>query len=202
MPRLTVSHRASLTPRDMLGHVLCTLAALALVACVLWMLRLGPALIPWVYLAAVTPWLVWVDVREHRLPNRLVLPGFAAWGVGAAGTGITGPASGWSAVGASIIAGGIFAVVLGALAWWGGMGGGDLKLGTVLGLALGLVSVPAALLALPLAFGAGAVAALVVILTSRAGTRWGRSIAFGPWLLLGAGGALAAVTLVMGSPFA
>ena len=44
-----------------------------------------PAALPLLYLAAVTPELVRVDLREHRLPNRLVLPGVAlglvVWGI-------------------------------------------------------------------------------------------------------------------------
>ena len=175
--------------RAALPHVGCAVVALALVACVSWMLGPTPALIPWWYLAAVTPWLVWIDVREHRLPNRLVLPAFAAWALGAGGVLLTSPAA-WGALATSLIAGGAFALVLGALAWWGGMGGGDLKLGTVLGLTLGLVSAPAAVLALPIAFACGAAVALGVMVASPKGARRGRSIPFGPWLLLGAGAAL------------
>src|SRR4051794_8261014 len=49
-------------------------------------LALGPrpAAIPLLYLAAVTPQLVLTDLVEHRLPNRAVLPGYAAALVGLA----------------------------------------------------------------------------------------------------------------------
>jgi len=35
----------------------------------------APSAVAVVYLAAVTPWLVWFDVTSHRLPNVLVVPG-------------------------------------------------------------------------------------------------------------------------------
>lgn len=153
-----------------------------------WMLGLSPALLPWAYLAATAPWLVRIDMGEHRLPNRVVLPGFGAWAAGAVWSVIVDPGGGAALV--SLACGAGYALLLGAMAWWGGMGGGDLKLGTLLGLALGLVSVPAAMVALPLAFLAGAIAALFVIAKSPLGARRGRSIPFGPWLLLGAAAAL------------
>lgn len=176
--------------RVVLPHVCCSVAALALVAVVLWMPQPLAALLPWCYLAAVSPWLVWIDVREHRLPNLLVVPGFGAWAIGAVALFVSVPGA-EEALTISLIAGAAFALLLGALAWWGGMGGGDLKLGTLLGLCLGLVSGPAAVLALPIAFAAGAVVAIGVMVASPKGARRGRSIPFGPWLLFGAAAALA-----------
>lgn len=176
--------------RAALSRVALAFASLGLLAVVVvamvWMPRLAPALGPWLYLAAVAPWLVLIDVRERRLPNRLVLPGFAAWTLGAAWVVLADPNAGPARVLAALAAGGAYALVLGALAWWGGMGGGDLKLGVVLGLALGLVSPAAAVIALPLAFVAGAVVAVVVLVASPKGERRGRSIPFGPCLLFGA----------------
>ncbi len=166
----------------------------ALVAALVWMRAPAPAFVPWTYLAAVGPWLAHIDVREHRLPNRLVLPGFGAWAIGAAWILLAGP-DGGGAVVRSLLSGSAYALLLGALAWFGGMGGGDLKLGTLLGLALGLVSAPAAVLALPLAFGSGALAAAAAMAGSPKGLRWGRSIPFGPWLLLGAAVALGAAAV-------
>lgn len=188
MSRLAVRSSA----RVALPHVGYSVAALVLVAGVLWMPHPVAALLPWCYLATVAPWLVWIDVREHRLPNRLVVPGFGVWAIGAVALLVAVPGAG-AALTTSLIAGAAFALMLGALAWWGGMGGGDLKLGTLLGLCLGLVSGPAALLALPIAFLAGAMVALGVTAASPKGARRGRSIPFGPWLLFGAAAALALV---------
>ena len=179
----------------MLATALLLVSALASVAAVtlamVWMPGHAPALTPWLYLAAVTPCLVLIDLRARRLPNKLVLPGFAVWVLGVAWGVLADPDVGWARALASLAAGGAYALVLGALAWWGGMGGGDLKLGTLLGLMLGLVSPPAAAVALPLAFLAGAVVAVVVLAASPKGERRGRSIPFGPCLLFGAAVALA-----------
>lgn len=168
----------------------------AVILTMVWMPALSPALAPWLYLAAAAPWLVLIDVRERRLPNKLVLPGFAAWALGAAWGVWADPGAGSARVLAAIAAGGAYALVLGALAWWGGMGGGDLKLGTLLGLMLGLVSPLAATLALPFAFVLGSGVAIVVIAMSPKGERRGRNIPFGPCLLFGAAVALGAGVLL------
>lgn len=181
------------------SHALCGVVAIVLVAVVVWALVAAPApvpaIVPWAYLAAVAPWLTVIDVREHRLPNRIVLPGYGAWAVGAVWMLLAWPGGG-GAVARSLLVGAAYALTLGALAWFGGMGGGDLKLGTLLGLALGLVSVPAAVVALPLAFGAGAIAAAAAMASNPRGSRRGRSIPFGPWLLLGAAVAFGMQALV------
>lgn len=62
-----------------------------------------------------------------------------------------------------------------------GMGGGDVKLGAFIGLMLGF---PNALLALVLSFTLGAVFSLILILTGR--KHFGQTIAFGPFLVIGA----------------
>lgn len=62
-----------------------------------------------------------------------------------------------------------------------GMGGGDVKLGAFLGLMLGF---PNALLALVLSFVLGAAFSLLLILTGR--KHFGQTIAFGPFLVIGA----------------
>ncbi|MCU1416450.1 MAG: hypothetical protein JWP32_624, partial [Schumannella sp.] len=51
------------------------LFALPLAALSIAAFGLTPATIPALYLAAVTPALIRVDLREHRLPNRMVVPG-------------------------------------------------------------------------------------------------------------------------------
>lgn len=66
-----------------------------------------------------------------------------------------------------------------------GMGGGDVKLGALMGLALGL---PNSLVALVLAFLSGAVFSLFLILFGK--KHFGQSIPFGPFLVLGCLGVL------------
>jgi leader peptidase (prepilin peptidase)/N-methyltransferase len=125
--------------------------------------------IPAVALAAVTPELVRVDLREHRLPNRMVVPGIVA--------GLVAAVAGWSAL--PVLAGVAFAGFLWLLGLRGGVGMGDVKLAALLGLASPTLAVA---VAAPLvAFLLGGVAASTVLLRRGRGHR----IAFGPWLLAG-----------------
>ncbi len=61
-----------------------------------------------------------------------------------------------------------------------GMGGGDVKLGAFMGLMLGF---PQALLALVLSFLTGAIFSIILIIFGK--KRFGQTIAFGPFLVLG-----------------
>src|SRR3954470_2988228 len=102
--------------------------ALAVVA----VLALGPAaaLVPALALAAVAPPLTRVDLAEHRLPNRLVVPALAA-GVG--GFGLSWLVSGATLI--PLVAAAVYAGLLFGLALFGGMGWGDVKVAAALGLA-------------------------------------------------------------------
>jgi leader peptidase (prepilin peptidase) / N-methyltransferase len=132
------------------------------------------AVIPIVYVLAVTPVLVAVDLREHRLPNAVVLPGIAV--------GLVGCALQWSLV--PLIAGAAYGGFLLLLSTGGGIGMGDVKLGAMLGLASPTLEVAA--LAPLAAFLLGGVAASVALVRHGARVR----IAFGPWMLGGYGVAL------------
>jgi leader peptidase (prepilin peptidase)/N-methyltransferase len=134
--------------------------------------------VPLVALAAVTPALVAVDTLEHRLPNRIVLPLYAA----CAAALVAQPSWIPLAAGAGT-AGFLFLLSLG-----GGMGMGDVKLGGVLGLAAGGLGLSAAVLSPLAGFLLGAGAALVALRRGR-----GALIPFGPYLL---GGFWVAVVLV------
>ncbi len=149
-------------------------ATLAVVA--IGSVGLEPRVIPALYLAAVTPALSAADVRERRLPNGLVLPGYAAAGLGIAGDAVSrGEVSMFSIVG-GVAFFGVFLLI----AALGGMGLGDVKLVGVLGLAAGLVSATA-LAVVPLAaFLLGGVAAVAALRGAAAS-----SIPFGPYLLAG-----------------
>lgn len=161
-------------------------AALAVVA-----LGLVPQTIPAIYLAAVAPELIRVDLREHRLPNRLTLTGIAV-GLGAAGASwaVTGQVPG-----VALAAGTASALFLLLLGLGGGIGMGDVKLAASIGLAspTPLVAVVAPLAA----FLLGGMAGVVVLIARGRGTR----IAFGPYLLAGYGVALlAAIGLSVAGP--
>ena len=146
----------------------------------------APALLPVVYLAAVTPPLVLIDQRDHRLPNVLVVPAIAAGlvaGVGEWFAAATPPLT-------PLIAGVVYTTFLLILNLVGGMGMGDVKLGAALGLAAWTPAV--AVLGPVAAFLAGGLVATALLLRGQRG----RQIAFGPYLL---GGFWLAVSLVASS---
>ncbi len=122
----------------------------------------GPAAVGTLYVAAVTAALVQYDLRERRLPDALVLPGFAFVGVGAAwssSSGGGGPIVFLTAMLSGLAVLGVFLV----LASGGGLGMGDVKLAAVLAAALAaLVAERAPPEGEPVAAVAGAVGALVV----------------------------------------
>lgn len=80
---------------------------------------------------------------------------------------------------------GAFFMVLIIITSGKGMGGGDVKLGALIGLGLGF---PQALVALMLSFLSGAVVSLILILAGK--KHFGQSIPFGPFLVLGSLSAL------------
>ncbi len=135
------------------------------------------AVVPALHLAAVTPLLWRTDLREHRLPNRLVLPSLALALLAAVAAGTVGD---WTPLLAGLATG----AVLVALSLVGGLGMGDAKLGAALALLLGPLGAEAVTLALLLAVLAGGVAGLAGLLVRR--VRRGQAIAFGPFLLAGA----------------
>jgi len=141
-------------------------------------------LVAFLYLAAISLALAIIDIETHKLPNVIVLPGYAV-GVALLATAalLQGDlvALGRMAAGAGILF--FFYFVL-AMISPRGMGMGDVKLAGVLGLFLGSLGWG------PLAVGAGAAFVLgglfsiILLITRRAGRKSG--IPFGPWMLLGA----------------
>src|SRR3954471_20949367 len=133
-----------------------------------------PALVPALALAAVAPPLTRVDLAEHRLPDRLVVPALAA---GLAGFGLSWLVSGATLI--PLVAAAVYGGMLFVLALFGGMGWGDVKMAAALGLASPSVAI--ALGSPLLAFLLGGIAALVVLIRRGPKAR----IAFGPFLLAG-----------------
>ena len=147
-------------------------------------IRLALLALVHVALVGVGGWLVVVDARTHRLPNRIVLPTLACLvvlaGIDALGTGQSRDLV--RAVLGMLILGGFYAVLRGISR--AGMGGGDVKLAAVIGLVLGWHGWTSLAIGAASAFVLGALYALVLILLRRAdgATR----IAFGAWMIAGA----------------
>jgi len=141
-------------------------------------------LVAFLYLAAISIALTLIDVDVRRLPNGIVLPAYIvllalfalACLLGAPWALLLRAAIG----GAALFA---FYSLLRAVRR-GGMGGGDVKLAGVVGLALGWVGWGALLVGAFAAFVLGGIFGLVLMVTRRAGRK--TAIPFGPWLLAGA----------------
>jgi leader peptidase (prepilin peptidase)/N-methyltransferase len=137
----------------------------------------GAGLAPVVALASA------IDLRRHRLPDRLTMPSAAGLAVLAAVAALVerdAAIAVRAAVGAVVFAGLLLVVHLASPA---GMGFGDVKLGVPLGLAVGATSVAAVLVALVAGTAIGAVAGLAVLARHRDRRH---AFAFGPYLCAGA----------------
>lgn len=134
--------------------------------------------------AVVTGDLVRIDRREHRLPNRLVLPVYPVVLIAVV---LDAAVTGMAVVPALVAGAGVFVFLL-LLSLAGGMGMGDVKLGGAIGLCLGGFGLPVAAGGLMLAFVLGAIGGVVALSRRDAaggGGRWSRRIPFGPFLLAG-----------------
>ena len=126
-----------------------------------------------------------IDLREQIIPDAITLPGIV---LGFAVSFLPGRV-GWldSLIGIAV-GGGIFLVII--LVSGGGMGGGDMKLGAMLGAFLGW---KVGLLGLLLSVLAGGGIAVLLLLLGRKGRK--EAIPFGPFLALGG-----AIALLWGDP--
>jgi leader peptidase (prepilin peptidase) / N-methyltransferase len=145
------------------------------------------------YFAVIAVWLSVVDIRSHRLPNRIVFPSYGV--------------AGGLLLAADLAAGdfgGALRTVLAALALWffylllrvvypAGMGLGDVKLAFLLGLYLGHWGWAQLLYGTMAAFLLGGLWGLVLIFSRRGSGK--TQIPFGPFML---SGALAAMLLAGG----
>jgi leader peptidase (prepilin peptidase)/N-methyltransferase len=135
-------------------------------------------------LVGIGAWLLIIDARTHRLPNRIVLPTLGGLlvlvGVEALITGDTAHLVG-SLLGMLLLAG-FYAVM--RMVSRQGIGGGDVKLAAVIGLVLGWHGWQALAIGAASAFVLGALYALVLMALRRADRR--TRIAFGPWMIVGA----------------
>lgn len=130
------------------------------------------------WVALVTPQLSQTDITEHRLPNDIVMPG---WAVALVGLALAWMLGGSFPLTALLTGVGVVALAL-LTALGGGLGMGDVKLLFPLGVGLGLEASHSVLVAgLVAILTAGVVAALTLIRHRRRDAK----IAFGPFLLLG-----------------
>lgn len=135
-------------------------------------------------LLGIGAWLLIIDARTHRLPNRIVLPTLGGALVLVVIDALV-TAEVWSlvrAIGGMLILGGFYAVM--RVASRGGIGGGDVKLAAVIGLVLGWHGWQALTVGAASAFMLGAIYALALMALRRANRS--TRIAFGPWMIIGA----------------
>jgi leader peptidase (prepilin peptidase) / N-methyltransferase len=136
------------------------------------------------YLLAIGVRLSWIDLRTHRLPNRIVFPAYAVAGV---------------LLGTAALAGGqpvrLLGLAAGGAVLWlfyfivrfvypAGMGFGDVKLAGVLGLYLGYVDWLLLLWGTFAAFLLGGLYGVALMVLRRAGLK--SAIPFGPFMIAGA----------------
>lgn len=144
----------------------------------------GLALVAFLYLAAISIALSFIDIEHHRLPNAIVLPAYAV-GVVLLATSciLVGDYAALLRAGVGLVAmaGGYLAL---AVLWKGGMGLGDVKLAGVLGLYLGYSGWGALAVGSIGAFILGGIFGLALILLHKTTRKSG--IPFGPWMVLGA----------------
>jgi leader peptidase (prepilin peptidase)/N-methyltransferase len=141
-------------------------------------------------LAGVGLWLISIDARTHKLPNRIVLPTLGALIVLVIAEALmTADAERMLRALLGALALGVFYAVM-HLASRQGMGGGDVKLAAVIGLVLAWHGWWTLLLGSAAAFLLGALFALALMLMRRANRS--TRIAFGPWMILGAALAISA----------
>lgn len=134
-----------------------------------------------VYIFAVAWPLSHIDIREHRLPNRLVLPAFPIAIFGLATGALIG--NRWPDFAMAVVAAAISFVCGLLVNRFGSLGMGDVKLIAAMTLAMTWFSLFAPLIALVLGFVFAAAVILVQLMRGR--TNLQNSIALGPYLLAG-----------------
>lgn len=141
----------------------------------------APLVVAVCLMTVVGVWLAVIDFRTHLLPDWLVLPTGAVVVALLVLDGI-GRGDAGTVLRAAACAGLVF-LVYSAMAYWGSLGFGDVKLGVVLALVLGWAGWDAALAGPVLGFVLGAVVAVVLLATGRGSKS---HLAFGPYLIAGA----------------
>jgi leader peptidase (prepilin peptidase)/N-methyltransferase len=150
-----------------------------------WHFGLGADLLAAVSLLATLVAITAIDLDRQLIPDVLSLPGIAA---GLLLSTVSGRPGWLDSLLGTLLGGGIFFLII--VASRGGMGGGDMKLGAMLGAFLGWKLV---LVAILLAVLAGGAVAIMLLAMRRRGRK--DAVPFGPFLALGG-----AVSLFWGRP--
>ncbi|WP_177220200.1 prepilin peptidase [Agrococcus baldri] len=166
-----------LRPADLLGVPLASAVA-ALLVTQGWD---ATAIVPLAVAAFAAPALARIDTAERRLPNAITLPLLLLGALACVVRLLTGDPALLVALGCGVI--------LLVMAITGGMGMGDVKLGTALALATATLGWAVPLAGLAASVMVGGIAGLLALVAGR------RTVAFGPWLLVGH--ALAAVAAAL-----
>lgn len=155
----------------------------------LWLLTYSVVGLQWIlpaylWFASVTLALILTDLDHHRIPNRILYPGFVVGTVLLAiGALLDGEPGRLMSAGVGAV--GYFAILLlVALITRGGFGFGDVKLAALLGLFAGYVGLGSALVAFFLGIFIGGVVAVVLLALRRRDRK--AEIAFGPPMIVGA----------------
>ena len=150
-----------------------------------------PEVVAFGYLGALGVALAAIDISVQRLPNALTLPAYPILIVLLAPAALTGHDAG--ALARALVGGVVLAAAYMVLALLrpGQLGGGDIKLAGLAGLALGWLGWPALVAGAALGFVLSAVVSLGLLAARRITLR--SQICFGPFLLGGA--LLAALTI-------
>jgi leader peptidase (prepilin peptidase) / N-methyltransferase len=150
-----------------------------------WQMGLSIDLLPALLLLTALVAITAIDLDRQLIPDVLSLPGIA---IGFLISTLTGRPGWLDSLLGTLVGGGIFFLII--VASRGGMGGGDMKLGAMLGAFLGWKLV---LVAILLSVLAGGLVAIVLLALRRRGRK--DAVPFGPFLALGG-----AVSLFWGRP--
>jgi leader peptidase (prepilin peptidase) / N-methyltransferase len=166
------------------GPVLAAVAGAVTLTAVVLRFGAAPDLPAWTWFVLIGLLLGIVDVREHRLPNRVLLPGTALAVLLLAVAALVSDR--WDDLGRGLLAGlACFALLLTmALISPSGLGMGDVKLVALTGLYLGWLGWPNVVAGLFLGFLAQALLGAVLLAARRTGLKG--DLPFGPALLAGA----------------
>jgi leader peptidase (prepilin peptidase)/N-methyltransferase len=141
-------------------------------------------LVAFLYLAAISVALSFIDIEHHTLPNAIVLPAYVVAAVlFSAASILTGDYAALIRAGIGLAAMGIGYLAI-ALIWKGGMGLGDVKLAGALGLYLGWSGWGSLIIGSLGAFILGGIFGIVLIIARKSTRKSG--IPFGPWMVFGA----------------
>ncbi len=171
------------------GHHFGTLGALELVTALVLGLLLGrfggqPDMLAFSFLGVLGVALAAIDLSVQRLPDRLILPAYPVLIVLLAFAALTGHSE--EALGRALLGGLVLCGIYLALALLrpGGIGGGDVKLAGLAGLALGWLGWPTLIAGAALGFILSAVVSVALIAARRLTLQ--SMISFGPFMLGGA----------------